>query len=55
MARRDLKKFTALRFRQDVTRHADAIGPGVDVVLVFMEGHDAGGRCKPWTAATCAC
>jgi hypothetical protein len=27
----------ALRFRQDVKRHADAIGPGDDVVLVFME------------------
>jgi hypothetical protein len=30
-------KYTALRFRQEVTRHADAIGPGEDVVLVFME------------------
>ena len=36
-ARPDLKKYTALRFRQDVKRHADAIGPGEDVVLVFME------------------
>jgi len=26
-ARPDLKKFTALRFRQEVKRHADAIGP----------------------------
>ena len=31
------KKYTALRFRQEVKRHADAIGPGEDVVLVFME------------------
>ena len=36
-ARPDLKKYTALRFRQEVKRHADAIGPGEDVVLVFME------------------
>jgi hypothetical protein len=36
-ARPDLKKYTSLRFRQDVKRHADAIGPGDDVVLVFME------------------
>ena len=36
-ARPDLKKHTSLRFRQDVKRHADAIGPGDDVVLVFME------------------
>jgi hypothetical protein len=36
-ARPDLKKYTALRFRQEVKRHADAIAPGEDVVLVFME------------------
>ncbi len=36
-ARPDLKKYTALRFRQEVKRHADAIGPGENVVLVFME------------------
>jgi hypothetical protein len=36
-ARPDLKKYTALRFRQDVKRHPDAIAPGEDVVLVFME------------------
>ena len=36
-ARPDLKKHTALRFRQDVKRHADANGSGEDVVLVFME------------------
>ena len=35
--RSDLKKYTALRFRQEVKRHADAAGPGEDVVLVFME------------------
>jgi len=36
-ARPDLKKYTALRFQQDVKRHPDAAGPGQDVVLVFME------------------
>ncbi|MCX5954559.1 MAG: hypothetical protein NTZ40_13950 [Cyanobacteria bacterium] len=36
-ARPDLKKYTALRFKQDVRRHPDAAGPGEDVVLVFME------------------
>ena len=36
-ARPDLKKYTALRYRQEVKRSADAIGPGEDVVLVFME------------------
>ena len=36
-ARPDLKKYTALRFHQDVKRHTDANGSGEDVVLVFME------------------
>jgi hypothetical protein len=36
-ARPDFKKYTALRFRQGVKRHADAIAPGEDVVVVFME------------------
>ena len=36
-ARPDLKKYTALRFRQEVKRHADAIGPGENVMMVFME------------------
>ncbi|MCP9861390.1 MULTISPECIES: hypothetical protein [unclassified Cyanobium] len=36
-ARPDLKKYTSLRFQQDVKRHPDAAGPGEDVVLVFME------------------
>ncbi|WP_255013924.1 hypothetical protein [Cyanobium sp. BA20m-p-22] len=36
-ARPDLKKFTALRFRQEVKRHADGLGPGEDLVMVFME------------------
>lgn len=36
-ARPDLKKYTSLRFRQEVKRHADAIAPGEDVVVVFME------------------
>ncbi|MFM7547278.1 MAG: hypothetical protein ACKO8I_00035 [Cyanobacteriota bacterium] len=39
-ARPDLKKYTALRFQQDVKRHPDAAGPGQDVVLVFMEALD---------------
>jgi hypothetical protein len=39
-ARPDLKKYTALRFRQDVKRHADAMGPGKDLVMVFMEAVD---------------
>ena len=36
-ARPDLKKYTALRFRQDVKRYAYANGSEEDVVLVFME------------------
>jgi len=36
-ARPDLKKYTALRFRQEVKRHADATGAGEDVVVVFMQ------------------
>jgi hypothetical protein len=36
-ARPDLKKYTALRFRQEVKHHADAVAPGEDVVVVFME------------------
>jgi hypothetical protein len=39
-ARPDLKKYTSLRFRQDVKRHADAMGPGKDLVMVFMEAID---------------
>jgi len=39
-ARPDLKKYTSLRFQQDVKRHPDAAGPGQDVVLVFMEAQD---------------
>ena len=39
-ARPDLKKYTSLRFRQDVKRHADGLGPGQDLVMVFMEAID---------------
>jgi hypothetical protein len=39
-ARPDLKKYTALRFKQDVKRHADVLGPGQDLVMVFMEAMD---------------
>ena len=46
-ARPDLKKYTALRFRQEVKRHADAIGPGEDVVLVFSEPGKAQERGGP--------
>lgn len=36
-ARPDLKKYTSLRFRQEVKRHPDPDGPGPEIVLVFME------------------
>ena len=36
-ARPDLKKYTAVRFQQEVQCHGDAISPGEDVVLVFMK------------------
>ena len=39
-ARPDLKKYTSLRFRQDVKRHVDGLGPGQDLVMVFMEAID---------------
>ena len=39
-ARPDLKKYTSLRFRQVVKRHADGLGPGQDLVMVFMEAID---------------
>ncbi len=39
-ARPDLKKYTSLRFRQDIKRHPDALGPGEDLVMVFLEALD---------------
>ena len=39
-ARPDLKKFTSIRFRQDLKRHPDAVGPGQEQVMVFLEAHD---------------
>ncbi|MEB3301913.1 MAG: hypothetical protein VKN56_08080 [Cyanobacteriota bacterium] len=39
-ARPDLKKFTSLRFRQDLKRHPDALGPGQELVMVFLEALD---------------
>ena len=36
-ARPDLKKYTSLYFHQAVKRHADAIGPGEDGVMVVMK------------------
>jgi hypothetical protein len=36
-ARPDLKKYTSLRFQQDIKRHQDAVAPGQDVVVVFMQ------------------
>ena len=41
-ARPDLKKYTALRFRQEVKRHADGLGPGQDLVMVLIEAIDLG-------------
>jgi len=39
-ARPDLKKYTALRFRQEVKRHPDTSGDAPEVVLVFLEALD---------------
>ena len=39
-ARPDLKKYTALRFRQDVKRNVDGLGPGQDLVMVLIEAID---------------
>lgn len=39
-ARPDLKKYTALRFRQEVKRHNNGLGAGQDLVMVFMEAID---------------
>jgi hypothetical protein len=39
-ARPDLKTFTSIRFRQDLKRHPDALGPGQDLVMVFLEAID---------------
>ncbi len=39
-ARPDLKKYTSLRFRQDIKRHPDVMGPGQDLVMVFLEALD---------------
>ena len=41
-ARPDLKKYTALRFRQEVKRHADAAGPGAEQVVVMEYLHTLG-------------
>ncbi len=39
-ARPDLKKFTSIRFQQDLKQNPDAMGPGEDLVLVFLEALD---------------
>ena len=39
-ARPDLKKFTSIRFRQDLKRHPDVLGPGQELVMVFLEALD---------------
>lgn len=39
-ARPDLKRYSSIRFQQDLKRHPDALGPGQDLVLVFMEALD---------------
>jgi hypothetical protein len=39
-ARPDLKKYISIRFRQDLKRHPDALGPGQELVMVFLEALD---------------
>jgi hypothetical protein len=39
-ARPDLKKYTALRFRQEVKRHPEPGEDGPELVLVFLEALD---------------
>ncbi|MFM9086535.1 MAG: hypothetical protein ACKOPT_00005, partial [Cyanobium sp.] len=39
-ARPDLKKYTSIRFRQDLKRHPDGLGPGQELVMVFLEALD---------------
>jgi hypothetical protein len=39
-ARPDLKKYTSIRFRQDIKRHPDEIEPEQDLVMVFLEALD---------------
>ena len=39
-ARPDLKKYTALRFRQEVKRHPEPGEDGPELVLVFLEAQD---------------
>jgi len=39
-ARPDLKKYTSIRFRQDLKRHPDGMGPGQELVMVFLEALD---------------
>lgn len=39
-ARPDLKKYTSLRFRQNLKRHPDALGPGQELVMVSLEALD---------------
>jgi len=39
-ARPDLKKYTSIRFRQDIKRHPDGLGPGQELVMVFLEALD---------------
>ena len=36
-ARPDLKKYTSIRFRQNIKRHPDALGPGQELAMVFLE------------------
>ena len=49
-ARPDLKKYSALRFRQDVKRHPELTEEGLEVVMVFME---AMGLEPPLTLVCC--
>lgn len=41
-ARPDLKRYTALRFQQDVKCHPDAAGPGAEQVVVMQYLHTLG-------------
>ncbi len=36
----DLKKYTYIRFRQDLKHHTVVMRPGQDLVMVFLEGID---------------
>jgi hypothetical protein len=51
-ARPDLKKYTALRFQQDVKYHPDADSQGQDVVLVLIPRSKTAGCPAIWGSIT---